>query len=198
MWKFTEVNAITNNLIYFLHILTCSLTIWATVFFITAHHLKWLTLTTTAIPTCRNHIVVNFLSNVSETSALIRKLVIVRSLWCSLTQLHLAVFAEKFVAISALHWLVWELTTDDANDLLDHLSLKLVLNFVHFDVQRWHWLGTHQVLNLTLGKHKGLTLLERKTLLFGVHFLLQRMVLPLRWVHNLNWHYLGVFKNFIY
>ena len=50
-------------------------------------------------------------------------------------QLELAVLAEQLVALSALLGRVRELLAHDACDLLDHLTLQLVLNLVDLDVE---------------------------------------------------------------
>ena len=45
------------------------------------------------------------------------------------SQLQLAVLTEELVAILALEWLVWEIATHGAVDLLRHFPLQLVLDF---------------------------------------------------------------------
>jgi hypothetical protein len=53
------------------------------------------------------------------------------------------VLAEQLVAIPALKGLVREVTAHHAVDFFHHLSLQLVLNFVHLDVKLWNWLRAH-------------------------------------------------------
>jgi hypothetical protein len=51
----------------------------------------------------------------------------------------LAIFTEKLVATFALERFIRELVTHYALDLVNHLSLKLVLDFFHFDIKTWNW-----------------------------------------------------------
>ena len=115
----------------------------------------------------------------------------------TLVKLKLTVFAEKLVAAPALQWLVGKLAADDALDLLDHLPLQLVLDLVHRNVQRRNGLGAHQVLNRGLGDNETQSLLGGKSSLLSVHLLLQRVVLPLLSVHDLDRHGIFYFSFFI-
>ena len=62
-------------------------------------------------------------------------------------QLELAVLAEQLVALSALLGRVGELLAHDARDLLDHLTLQLVLNLIDLDVELRNGVGAHDLLN---------------------------------------------------
>lgn len=59
---------------------------------------------------------------------------------------------EQFVATLALERFVRELPAADTNDFFNHLSLELILDLVHFDVEGGYWLRTHEVLHHVLRK----------------------------------------------
>lgn len=100
----------------------------------------------------------------------------------------LAVLAEKLVARLALQRLEWELFADDALDLLHHLPLKLVLNGLHLDIQRWDWLWSHELFYSPIGRDKIESLVDGETVFLAVHLFENWIHSPLLVVKLLDWH----------
>lgn len=69
------------------------------------------------------------------------------------SELKLAVLTKELVAFSALQRRVREVAAHDAGDLLDHLSLQLVLDFVEGDIQLWNRLRAHDLLDDFVGDY---------------------------------------------
>ena len=59
------------------------------------------------------------------------------------SNLDLAIFTEKFIALFALLGFVWELEANNTLNLLNHFSLELILDFIHLNIKRWNWFWTH-------------------------------------------------------
>lgn len=55
--------------------------------------------------------------------------------------------AEELVTFAALLGRVGELLAHDARNFLDHLSLQLVLNLFHFDVELRNGVRAHDLLD---------------------------------------------------
>ena len=55
----------------------------------------------------------------------------------------MAVFAEKFIALFTLTWIIWELAAHNACNFFNHFLLKFILYFRHFDIKLWNWLWSH-------------------------------------------------------
>lgn len=66
----------------------------------------------------------------------------------------LTVLAEYLMASLALEGHVGELVAHHAEHFLNQLSLQLVLDFVHFDIDRGHGLGAHDFVHGLLGDHQ--------------------------------------------
>ena len=69
-------------------------------------------------------------------------------------QLNLAVLAKEFIALLTFERLVWEVVAHDTLDLFHHLSLQLVLDLGHLDVELWNWLWPHDSLDRLIGYEK--------------------------------------------
>ena len=59
------------------------------------------------------------------------------------SNLDLAIFTEKFIALFALLGFVWELEANNTLNLLNHFSLELILDFIHLNIKRWNRFWTH-------------------------------------------------------
>lgn len=77
----------------------------------------------------------------------ISKIVFVVSTSTSTHQLLLAVLAEQFIALPALHGSEWEIQTHEALDFLNHFALQLICNHRHLYIERWNWLWAHNLFN---------------------------------------------------
>jgi hypothetical protein len=65
--------------------------------------------------------------------------------------MNLAVLAEQLVAAFTFQRFERELFANYALDFFNHLSLELVLNGLHLDVEGWNWLWTHEFLHSLVG-----------------------------------------------
>ena len=108
----------------------------------------------------------------------------------SLLEMDLAILAEELVAALALKRLEWELFADDALDFFNHLSLKLVLNGVHLDVEGWNWLGAHELFHSPVGRDQVQSLIVGETILFAVHSLEHWVASLMMHIQLLDWHYI--------
>lgn len=140
-----------------------------------------------SISPSRDHLALQLLTHVGEVNRILRAHNLIHLLW-TLAKLELAVLAEELVAALALHGLVRELLADDALNFLNHLSLQLVLDLVHLDVERRDWLRTHQLLDGPLGDRQVKSLIDTESLLLRVHLLEDGMDSPLLLVHLLDRH----------
>lgn len=86
-----------------------------------------------------------------------------------LLQLELAVLAEQLVATLALLRFERKLKADHALDLLNHLSLEFVLDFVHLDIERRDGFSSHDVSGLFFSEHESQSLLNAEALFFSIH-----------------------------
>lgn len=71
-----------------------------------------------------------------------------------LLEVNLAMLAVDLVTSLAFKWHVWELLASKAADLIDQFSLKLILNFIEFDINRWDRFRAHDLLNSLFWDHK--------------------------------------------
>lgn len=116
----------------------------------------------------------------------------------SFHELQLAIFAEKLVAAFAFERFERELTAHDALDLFNHLSLELILDFVHLNIKSWNGLWTHHNLNSLIRDNKIHSCIDRKSIFFGIHLLEDRLHSPLLHVHLSDWHIFLKFLKIIY
>lgn len=149
MWKLTEINTVSQNFVNFLHEITSSLTVGA------ANVIVWsLTADSTLVLSGKFLIHSLFFSTAISTWGDSGVVFFLVESWIhlgfmfeiellTLLKLELTVFAEEFVALFALQWLIRKLETDNALDFLNHLSLKFVLNLVHLDIKRRNWFWSH-------------------------------------------------------
>lgn len=158
MRKFTKINEILNNLIYFSKKWTFNITVRAAN--------CWLL----GILLWRILLFFQFL------------------LLDLLFKLWVAVLAEKLVTVFALHWLVWELEAYRTLDLFNHLALQFILNLIYLDVKRWDWVWTHDVLDGLVGDNKIHALIEGEVFFFWIHFLEYWVWSLFRLTWLLAWH----------
>ena len=59
----------------------------------------------------------------------------------------MTVFTEEFIALFALTWIVWELSTHNTSNFLHHFLLKFILYLWHFDIKLWNWFWPHNFFN---------------------------------------------------
>ena len=163
MRELTEVNTVLKNFVNFLKEITSGLTVWAANIIIWSndfiHSLLPLphiftssnaifcghsSISSSSISTCGRELLKSWVNHVS---ILIIKSSIGHHWVCSFLKLNLAIFAEKLVARFALKSFIWELLTNYALNLFNHLSLEFILNFIHFNVEGWDWLWSHNLLN---------------------------------------------------
>ena len=79
---------------------------------------------------------------------------------------------------------------DNTLDFFDHLSLELVLDCLHLDIEGRNWLWTHELLNSLVGRDKIKSLIDAETIFFTVHFLEDWVHSSLLVVKLLDWHFL--------
>lgn len=77
---------------------------------------------------------------------------VLHQLWV-LLKLDLAVLAEDFVALSAFKWHVWEKSAHNTSNFFSQFSLKLVLNFIIFDINRGNRIWSHNLINSAIWQH---------------------------------------------
>ena len=195
MWELTEINAVLENLVYFLEEVTTSLAIgtadveaWGLAIRSHLTSRVWVGGVTSSISTGRHQLVINLSSHVVPGSwvSIIHVVGTASSL-----ELQLAILAEKLVAVFALERLEWELEAHDALDLFDHLSLKLILDLVHLNVKRRNWFWAHHLLDCLIANDKVHSCIDGEALLFGVDFLEDRLISPLLLVHLIDRHVLS-------
>lgn len=139
MWEFTEINAVLKNLVYFLEKVSTSLAIGAA--YIEARslsivsHLTTTTSSSSSISAGRHKFIVNLLSDIIPLNFIIFILNLVHLSAHTLLELQLAILTEKLVAVFALKRLEWELKAHDALDLFHHFALKLILDFIHLNIE---------------------------------------------------------------
>jgi len=160
MRELTEVNAVSQDFIDLLQEVTSSLAVgaaevelWSDV-----HLLDWslhLSLATTNTTSGIELLLDSCVTDDIAVSINILLLLLVSSdeTLCVSTflEMDLAVLAEQLVAAFAFQRFEWELFANDALDFLNHLSLELVLNGIHLDVEGWNWLWSHELLNSLVG-----------------------------------------------
>lgn len=95
---------------------------------------------------------------------------ILQDFWVFL-KLELAVLAEDFVALSAFKWHVWEKSAHNTSNFFSQFSLKLVLNFIIFDINSGNWIRSHNLINSAIWQHQVVSHLHIKALFICTHFL---------------------------
>jgi len=104
-------------------------------------------------------------------------------------KLKLAVLAEKLVTLIALQRFVWELEADDTLDLLNHLSLELILDLIHLDVKRGNRLWSHHFIDGFVRDNEIKSLIDAETFLLGIHLLPDLMHSPLLLIQLCDGHF---------
>ena len=100
----------------------------------------------------------------------------------------MAIFTEKLVATFALERFIRELVTHDALDLVNHLSLKLVLDFFNFDIKTWNRVRPKNKLYTWVSDDEIHPLVDTQAFFLGVHLFKNWMHTPLVLIHLLNRH----------
>jgi hypothetical protein len=102
-----------------------------------------------------------------------------------LSKLHLAMFTEKLVAISAFKGLVREVAAHHTVDFLCHFPLQFVLDLLHLNIKLWNWFWAHNSINCLVtdyhiqGLGVNLLLLIKKFFVLNELTLLHGLSLPL-------------------
>ena len=147
MWKFTKVDTVLQYFIDFLHEFSAISTIWTTKIF--THRLDSIS---AWVSSSSHHFLVHSANKATDTFK-------ATFLWVTkdciilceyFPELELAIFTEEFIAFPALKRLIWELEANNALDLFHHLSLELVLDFIHLDIQRRYRFRTHHSLHRSM------------------------------------------------
>ena len=188
MRELAEIDAISQNFINLLHVVTLHSAMGAGGSGLQSHLLLLLRQTTATISPGRHHVVIHLLGDITKIGWSICNFFVVRR-FASFSELELTILTKQFIATLALQRLIWELIANSALYFFNHFSLKLILDFVHLDIKGWNRFRTHQLLDRSIRNHQLLSLLYWKTFFFCIHFLLERMVLPLHGIHLLDWHY---------
>ena len=174
--ELTEINTVSDDLVDFLEEVTSGLTIGAANIEVSWSSVGHLTIgIASSISTGRHQLVINLLLKVIPLWLFVHLALVIARV--SLLELKLAVFAEKLVAAPALKRLEWELTTHGALNFFNHLSLKLILDFVHLNIESWDRLWTHQLLDDFIRDDEIQSLLDREAIVFfGIHLLENRKI----------------------
>lgn len=151
MRELTEVNAIPKDLIDWLQEFATFLAMWA------AYVVAWglisslesslslISLCCVLFSLCWRHLS-EFLFG-KLVHLWIGKIVFVVSASAGTHQLLLAVLAEQFVTLPALHGSEWEVQTHHALDFFNHFALQLICNHRHLDIEGRNWLWAHNLFN---------------------------------------------------
>lgn len=191
MWELTEVDAVPQNFVDLLKEVSSGLAVRTAQISLRSYALVFNDLFANLSTISTWGLTLQKISEpwIDQSTLLVMKgLIVDLDTLASRLELELAEFAEKLVAALALQWLVWELEANDALNFFNHLSLELILNLVHLDVERWHWLWTHDLLNSPLAALEVTSLVDAKLLFLCVHFLEDWVHSFLLLVQILHWH----------
>ena len=87
-------------------------------------------------------------------SLLAFSLILLITLWCTISKLYLAIFAVYFVGIFVFKWHVWESTAHITLDLLNQFPLELVLDFILFNINLGDRIRSHKLIHHSIWKHE--------------------------------------------
>ena len=85
------------------------------------------------------------------------------------------------MAAATLQGHVRELIAHRTADLIDQLLLEFILDFVHFDVDGRHWVGSHDLVNRLLREDQVESLGRIESLLICIHLLRERLLTLVDW-----------------
>lgn len=194
MRKLTKINTILQNFIDWLQKVASTLAIgatdievWGDSWLLASSHAWWFWIFAT-ITASRHQFLVNLLSNISKVDWILWSFHLIKIRLSSFTKLDLTIFTKQLVTFLTLHRFIRELLTDNTLDFFNHFALEFILNFIHLNIKRWYWFGTHHFLDSPFCYRQVKSLIDTEPLFLSIHFLEGRVGFTLHLVHLLDGH----------